>query len=251
MYADMNVFRYVACGDISISEPTRFRWVYSHIHLDEIHRNGNTDALEGMKMLGAVEIVDILDEKFQSTGNVVLRPYLDPYIRYGQHLQAISGFEEVNDHSIEYLIRIFGADNFSELGKTPDQIREEIDILTAEIDSETRAALLDKTEAISEEMKSHINTHLKDIMPIDKTRKTIGITSEIRKGIEVSISPIDEVWKFISPCMQGVTKNQFFGFEANPHIDGVQHTQHGAISGAHAILNLLGINPDQGLAKRE
>ena len=35
IYADMNVFRYLACGDIFILEPERFRWVYSHVVLGQ------------------------------------------------------------------------------------------------------------------------------------------------------------------------------------------------------------------------
>jgi hypothetical protein len=251
IYADMNVFRYVACGDISIYEPNRFHWVYSHVHLDETHRNGNTDALEGMKILGAVEIDDILEEKFQSAGNVVIRRYLDPYIRYEQHLEAISGFDDANDYMVDHLIRIFGADNFSELSRTPEQMREEIERLTAEIDDETRIHLLKKAEAVSDEMRGSINTHLKDIMPIDKTRKAMGITSEMRKDIETSQSPVDAIWKLVSPSLNGVTKDQFFGFEPISGVEGVQLTQHGAISGAQIVLNMLGISPDQGLAKRE
>lgn len=251
IYADMNVFRYVACGDISIYKPDRFHWVYSHVHLDEIHRNGNVDALKGMKMLGAVEIIDNLDKKYKSVGNIVLRKYLDPHIRYEQHLEAISGFENVNDHMVEHLIRMFGADNFSELSKTPDQMCEEIERLTAGVDEETRGQLLKKAQFVSSEMRDSINIHLKDRRPIDKTRNSIGITSEIRKDIELSQSPIDAIWDLIASSMNGVTKDQFFGFKPIPGIEGVQRTQYGVICGAHIVLNMLGISPDQGLAKRE
>lgn len=251
IYADMNVFRYVAYGDISIIDPDRFVWVYSHVHLDEINRNGNTDAIKGMKVLRAVEISDVLNENFQSVGNVTLREYVDPYVRYEQHLEAISGYEDINDHMVEHLIRSFGADNFKELSKTPDQMREEIDRITSIIDDERRESLLERAAAVSEEMKGVIETHLKDRMPIDKTRNAFGITSESRKRLEKSHSPIDEVWDLISPSIPNITKNQFFGFEPIPGIEEVQHTQHGAISGAHIVLNMLGISPDKGLAKRE
>jgi len=88
-------------------------------------------------------------------------------------------------------------------------------------------------------------------MSIDKTRSALGVTSENRKAIEKSESAIDEVWDLISPSIPNVTKNQFFGFEPIPGIEGVQHTQHGAISGAYIVLNMLGISPDKGLAKRD
>lgn len=252
IYADMNVYRYLACGDISVTDPERFIWVYSHVHLDEIHRNGNQDALEGMKLLKAVEICDVLDNQFQSAGNIVLKEYVDPYSRYEQHLEAISGYEDVSDHMVEHLIRSFGADNFKELSKTPDQMRQEIERITQIVDDERRTQILDKAARVSEEMKESIEKHLKDRMPIDKTRNAMGITSESRKNAEKSCSPIDEIWELISPSMPPkITKDQFFGFEPIPGIEGVQHTQHGAISGAHIVLNMLGISPDKGLSKRD
>lgn len=251
IYADMNVYRYLACGDISIREPERFVWVYSHVHLDEIHRNGNTDALEGMRLLMAVEISDVLNEEFQSVGNIVLRDYIDPYTRYEQHLDSIAGYEGFADHLVEHLIRSFGADNFKELSKTPDQMREEIEKITSIIDDERRQQIIEKASVVSGDLKASIEEHLKERMPIDKTRKAFGITSEARKNIEISSSAIDEVWDLISPSVPNVTKDQFFGFEPIPGIEGVQHTQHGAISGAHIVLNMIGISPDKGLAKRE
>lgn len=251
IYADMNIYRYLACGDISITAPERFLWVYSHVHLDEIHRNGNHDALEGMKLLRAVEICDVLDSQFKSVGNVTIKEYVDPRARYEQHLEAISGFEDVSDHMTEHLIRFFGADNFKELNKTPDQMRQEIERITEIVDDERRAKILDKAARVSEEMKESIEKNLKDQMPIDKTRNALGITSESRKSAAKSNSPIDEVWELISPSMPNISKDQFFGFEPIPGIEGVQHTQHGAISGAHIVLNMLGISPDKGLAKRE
>jgi hypothetical protein len=130
-------------------------------------------------------------------------------------------------------------------------MNEEIDRLTAGLDVRARDELLENAEAVSNEMKDFINTHLKDQMPIDKTRQEMGITSEKRKDVEMSESPIDSIWNLISPSMNGVTKDQFFGFEPISGIAGVQHTQHSAISGSQIVLNTLGVSPDQGLAKRQ
>lgn len=246
----MNVFRYLACGDISILEPERFKWVYSHVHLDEIHRNGNADALEGMRLLKAVEICDVLNQDFQSECNIVLRDYIDPFLRYEQHLEAIAGYEGAADHIIEHLIRSFGADNFKELSQTPEQMRNEIERITSIIPDGRRETLVEQASLVSKEMQDSIQKYLKSRMPIDKTRSAFGITSEIRKAIEKSEFAIDEVWELISPSIPNVKKDRFFGFEPIPNIEGIQHTQHGAISGAYIVLNMLGISPDKGLAKR-
>jgi len=251
IYADMNVFRYVACGDISIVDPERFIWVYSHAHLDEIYRNGNTDALDGMRALKAVEVCDVLNEHFQSEGDIRLRGCVDPYERYERHLEAISAFEGSNDHSVEYLIRSFGADNFEQLQQTPEELRKEVERLTSGLDDERKDDLVSQARAVSEKMSGVIEQHLKDRVPIDQTRASLGVSSEERKRIEKTVSPIDEVWELIAPAVPGVSKDQFFGFEPFPGIEGVQHTQHGAICGAHIVLNMLGISPDKGLAKRE
>ncbi len=166
-------------------------------------------------------------------------------------METISGYENINDHMVEHLIRSFGADNFAELSKIPDQMREEIERITSIIDGERRESIIERAAAVSEEMKDVIETHLKERRPIDKTRNELGISSENRKHFEKSYSPIDEVWDLISPSIPNVTKNQFFGFEPILGIEGVQHTQHGAITRAHIVLNMLGISPDKGLAKRE
>ena len=251
IYADMNVYRYIAYGDISIEDPARFLWLYSYVHLDEIYRNGNTDALKGMASLGAVEISDVLNGQFQSVGNIVIKNYIDPSERYQQHLEAISGYEDTSDLMVEHLLRSFGADNFKELSKTPEQLCEEIDRITSILDDDTRQDLLKKTKKVSLEMKESIEKHLKERRPIDQTRLAMGLTSEDRKNVEVSYSPIDEIWGIIAPAVEGITKNQFFGFEPIPEIEGVQHTQHGAIAGSHIVLNMIGISPDKGLAKRD
>jgi len=251
IYADMNVYRYIAYGDISIERPERFKWVYSHVHLDEIVRNGNTDALEGMRLLNAIEVDDVLNDKFESVGNVILRGYIDPKERYEQHLEAIAGFEDQSDFMVEHLLRFFGADNFEELSLTPENLRKEIDYLTSKVPDDMRSELLERAEDVSFQMKETIDTHLRERRPIDKTRIEMGLNSGVRKKAENSESPIDELWRIIAPSTGEVTKNQFFGFEPIPGIEGVQHTQHGAFTGAHIVLNMLGLNPDQGLARRD
>jgi len=251
IYADMNVFRYVAYGELVIEDPERFRWVYSHVHLDEVVRGGNTNVLDGMKLLRAVEICDVLSGKFESVGNITLRRYIDPSERYRQHLEAIAGYENSDDLMVEQLLRIFGADNFEKLSLTPEMLRNEINRLTSEVDAEMRSELVGRAEAVSVDMRESINMHLKERRPIDQTRREMGLTSSARAEAGRSDSPIDALWEIIGPSMRGIPKNQFFGFEPNPAIQGLPHTQHGALGGAHTVLNLLGLSPDKGLAKRE
>ncbi|MBT1072741.1 hypothetical protein [Pelotalea chapellei] len=251
IYADMSVFRYLAYGEIAIEQPERFRWVYSHVHLNEMARGGNTDALDGMRLLKAVEICNVLNGKFESVGNIVLKQYLDPSERYRQHLDAIAGHENSDDFLVEHLLRIFGADNFVELSMTPEMLRNQIDHLASRLDTATRGELVARAEVVSADMKQCIDLHLQKRRPIDQTRLQMGLTSSVRKETESSDSPIDAIWEIIGPSMGGIPKDQFFGFERNPCIEGLEHTQEGALAGAHMVLNLLGFSPDKGLSKRD
>lgn len=251
VYADMNVFRYVAYGELVIEGSEQIRWVYSHVHLDEMVRGGNTDALDGMRLLKAVEICDVLNEQFESVEDIRLRGYLDPCERYQQHLEAIAGYENSDDLMIEHLLRIFGADNFKELSLTPEMLRNEINRLTSAVDAETRGELAARAKAVSADMEESINMLLKERRPIDQARLEMGLTSSARAEAARSDSPIDALWEIISPSMGDIPKDQFFGFEPSPAIQGLPHTQHGALGSAHTVLNLLGLSPDRGLANRE
>jgi hypothetical protein len=251
IYADMNVFRYVAYGELEIEDPERFRWVYSHVHLNEVARSGNTDVLDGMKLMKAVELCDVLDKKFKSVGNIILRGYVDPNERYHRHLEAIAGYENSDGLMVEHLLRMFGADNFDQLSLTPEMLRNEIDRLTTEVDADMRAELVARADAVSTDLQESINKHLKERRPIEQARLKLGLTSSARVEAARSDSPIDAIWQIIGPCMGSIPKNQFFGFEPNPAIPEVPHIQDGALAGAHIILNMLGLSPDKGLAKRE
>jgi len=242
IYADLNVFRYIAYDEILIKKPERFHWVYSHVHLDEIKRNGNTDALKGMRILNAVEISDVLNDRFESVGNIVLNKFIDPEVRYEQHLQNTAGYDGYEDIFIEQLIHSYGADNFKELSLTSEKLREQVDLLTSGLDDKRRSEMLKKAEEVSIEWKEIIDNQLPKRMPIDKTRNDLGLKSSLRKEIEKSDSPIDKIWDIIGPSMNGVKKDQFFGFEPIPEIQGVEHTQHGSITGAHTILNMIGFS---------
>lgn len=105
-------------------------------------------------------------------------------------MEAISGFEGSNDHSIEYLIRSFGADNFEELQQTPDQLRKEIDRLTSVVDDERKHDLISQAHAVSEEMVGVIEQHLKERVPIDQARAALGVSSEERKELKKRSLPL-------------------------------------------------------------
>ena len=251
IYADVNVFRYVAYGEMVIDKPERFRWLYSYAHLDAIFRSGNADSLEGMRKLGAVEVTDVLDDQFRSIGNVQICQYIEPEARYEQHLQTISGFEHAGESNVEYLLRIFGADNFTELSLAPDQLRIEVDRLTSGLDPLIRDDLIERAASISIKAGQFIEDQMKDTRSLQDFRTELGLGNQEREKSGNSTSPIDAIWELIGDSVGEVSKQQFFGFEPILESDEIQRTQHGSIAGAYTVLNLLGLKADSGLTRRE
>lgn len=250
IYADMNIYRYIACGDISITNPDQFIWVYSYAHLDEIRRNGNKDALEGMKILRAIEMCNVMDENFQLTSDVILQEYVDPFNRYEKHLEAMSGYESTGDYMYEPILRIFGADNLKELMEAPDQMYKEVVHLTNGMERIERENIPKGAKAVREEWKDFIETNQKDHKSIDESRNKIGLSSSERKRIEEADSPITEILKLIPPPIDNnrdplLTLELLLGGEVE------QHTQFGIIIKLHMSLNYFGIHSDKRSARRE
>ena len=50
IYADTNIYRYLASGELLITTVGDVRFVYSHVHFNEVMRGTNTDALDGMEV---------------------------------------------------------------------------------------------------------------------------------------------------------------------------------------------------------
>lgn len=252
IYADMNIYRYVAYGDISIDSPERFRWVYSYVHLNEIVKNGNTDALEGMRALKAVEVCDVLNDTFQSTGQIKLCEYVDPIERYHEHVEAISGYESYTDMMEEYLLRSFGADNFSELSATPERLFAAVDQSTHDLPADQRDELIERAKRASDNMRDHINDDLKETRSLAEFRDHVGASSDARGKAIKSDAPIDELWEIIGPNLSDkIDLNQFIGLEPYPGTEGSDHRQDTRLVGMHIALNMLGLSPDRGLTKRD
>lgn len=252
VYADMNVFRYVAYGELTIKNHEQFKWVYSYVHLNEIARTGNKDALKGMEQLKAIELDEIYDKEHKPTGEICLREYADPFHRYEQHLKTISGDENTEDSKIELLLRFFGADNFEKLSISPAELRNEVERLTRETSPAVRDNLISRAETAAEGMEQLINDQLKERQSLEETRLSLGLHSGARSEVAKSNSPIDALWKILEPAFGDyVSKDQYFGFEQNPNFAQIPFTQSESFAGAYAVLNMMGINPDRGLAKRE
>lgn len=214
-------------------------------------RTGNRDALAGIRELGARELCEELDEKFQKTGRVILLDYYDPDERMSEYLETTAnfrGFEEIN---AEQMIRLFGADNLSELRETPRRLLEHIERISAEVPEPFRQQLLQAAKLTSEQSATTIEQHLSERIDLEKVRRAFGLTSQDRKRIEEAENPIEEAWLSMRVDRSTIRKDQFFSKEPYTFSQHLDHSQASSIAGTHAVLNMLGLWPDKGLKKRE
>lgn len=251
IYADMNVFRYLARGELTIENAENFLWVYSNTHLDEVRSSNSQETLEGMKMLEAIEIEEQYDAHLRPTGTIQLLKYRNPQLRYKSHLEAISdvGFSE--DILLEPLLRICGADNYDAVKQNSRQLEEEVDSLTKDADDAVRKHLLQSSRATAAEFDKLVEEHLKDIGSIDDTRKLVGLTSGVRDQALKSKAPLEKLWETVEGKAGGTTMNQFFGFEAPLQSIDSASTQHGMLTGSYMALNIAGLAADKGLSKKK
>lgn len=252
IYTDLNIFRYVGSGELTIENPELAIWAYSTIHLDEILRGDNRDALKGISILEAREIFSVVDtsnEVWICTGDVELRDYVDPYIRFNDHMEIIqcSGPDQM-EGIIGFINRLFDADNFKELklsiGSMPENIRQ----LLQEQDHPRTSEIVEKAKVVGNDTQIFIEEHLKDLPKITKRRADLGLPKNISQLSETEDDPIQYIWNFISDKYPNVDKDHFFGFinpefkTNSPHVYG----QSNSFASAHFVLGLLGVSPDKG-----
>lgn len=247
----MNVYRYLARGELTIENADDFLWIYSHTHLYEIDGSSSLETLEGMRMLKAIEIEEQYDNRVKPTGIVHLLDYVDPDVRYQAHLDAISVVDISEDLPLEPLLRMFGADNYDAVTKNSQLLLAEVDKLTKDADDADREQLLLSSEATAAEFDKLVEEHLQEVGAIDDTRKLIGITSSVREQALKSKAPLEKLWETIKEQAGGTTMNQFYGFEEAPYTTEAAATQHGMLTGSYMSLNVAGLAADKGLAKKK
>lgn len=225
--------------------------VFSTVHLDEMVRTGNRDALGGMQSLVGREISEELDQNCRKTGRVVLHEFVDPHSRFEQHRTSVTGYEGFQEIIAEQLVRTFGADNLSELKATPEALMGYIAKVLKPVPEPIKSDLIRQAQETALSMGASIDDHLAEQMNIDQTRKAFGLTSERRKKIEQSEDPIEEAWNEIAKQFSGVTKDQFFGKVPYSFAEHLDFSQASLVASTHTILNLIGLYPDRGLKKRE
>ncbi|HFD33022.1 MAG TPA: hypothetical protein ENJ28_10020 [Gammaproteobacteria bacterium] len=250
IYADSNIYRYVASGELEITTIGSIRFAYSSVHFDEMIRSGNTEMLRGIEALKAVPLVTNENGEYDLDDIDVCLEYEDPYENFKRYKTDIEDIDDAAESSIhELLLTFLGADNYEELKKVPSSIvKMALDAAACEdIDA---GDLIDRASETAKDLGDFIEKDLSKQLPLSETRKAFGFPKGTTSTHGNDNNPIDGIWEFMKNKVGDTSKDQFFGFEAIPGVE-VEQSRLGSVSGCHLILNMIGFHPDKGLPKRD
>lgn len=249
IYADSNIYRYVALGELEITTIGAIQFAYSSIHFDEMIRSGNTEMLRGIEALKAVPLVTNENGEYDIDNIGVCLEYEDPYENFKRYKQDSESFDDAERGLNELLLTLLGADNYEELKKVPNSIIE-VALDAAENEGINTGDLVDRAHETAKDLGVLIGKDLSKQMPLSETRKAFGYPKGATSKHSNDKNPIDGIWNHMKDKLEGVSKDQFFGFETIPGAE-VEQSRIGSVSACHLILNMVGFNPDKGLPKRD
>lgn len=246
VYADSNIYRYIAHGELEVTTIGNVRFGYSQEHFDEIIRSGNESSLEAMAALEAVQVVSNESGEHDVDSIGVCHEYVDPKEKYDEYSQDMAQYQGMDNSMIELLLAFLGASNYQELLQVPGDILDLADEMSAEPGSADHA----RATKVAADLGEIIERDFQQPRILSETRKAFGLPKGATSLHGHAPNPIESIWSSISENIEGVTKDQFFGFEGIPGVD-MQESRVGSVSACHLILNMVGLHPDKKLPKRE
>ena len=249
IYADSNIYRYMAAGELEITTVGSIQFTYSSIHFDEMLRSGNMDMLRGIEKLRAVPVVSNENGEYDIDCIGVCLEYEDPYEKFEKYKKDNEHLDNGAEDTIyEMLLRFLGADNYEELKNVPTSI---IDIALDAADDNyiDSTELIEKAHKTAKELEGFIENDLSSQIPLLETRKAFGFPNGVASHSNED-NPIDAIWDHMKDKVGSATKDQFFGFETIPGVE-IEQSRLGSVAGCHLVLNMVGFYPDKGLPKRE
>jgi hypothetical protein len=246
VYLDQNIVGYVHEGRISLDSVKGVDWIYSNEHFNEIARSGDPAFLSAFEKLKAQQIEIMLDERFRITDSAQIHPYSSPYERYERHIETINEVEFDESLFTDLLGRLFGAENYRNLIDLPERLRLQVESLLIEA-GVLNEFDLDSLESISTDIGSIIKNDLSETRSLESMRKPIG-TSDGKIGNPKTENPIQEIWEIVRDKIEGVTAEQFFGFDPIDKQGYEKWPMYLGIVACHTVLNFVGYGADKGIA---
>jgi len=249
IYLDQNIIQYDFEKTINLSNDSKFVWVYSDEHFNEINRKEDSRFFKVLERLKARKIKIKLNDKFEITNECILLNYDDPKKLYDQYLETLSEYKSLSDLFSPLQTFFFGNVDSIEPSKYVADFKQSLIELTKELPEE----YTEQIDSAGEQLESTLISAKPQIKPLNKTRK-LFTKSQFSNLDEKNGSIIDQIWNEIEKKVKPITKDQFFGKEILPFIspknaDKKQLIFLGIVQ-CHSALNFLGYWPDEGLPKK-
>lgn len=248
IYLDQNIIQYDFEKKINLSNDSKFVWVYSDEHFNEINRKEDSRFFNILERLKARKIDIKLNDKFEITNECILLNYDDPKKLYDQYLETLSKYKSYSDLFSPLQTFFYGNVDSIEPSKYIADFKQSLIELTKGLPEEYTKQI----DSVGEQLESTLISAKAQIKPLNKMRKLL--TKSQFSNLDEKNGPIiDQIWNEISEKAKSITKDQLFGKEILPFISPKNADKKQiiflAIVQCHSALNFLGYWPDEGLPK--
>jgi hypothetical protein len=236
-YLDQNVIGLQQAGDIDLSRSDNIQWVYSKEHFAEIRRSHSPELYLSQLALLNAKLLDLelnSDWKITGTARVIDGTAHDHYASYMQALAEVAVDDTILDPFTAWLN---GGGDEGLFKDVPTAVAQQVSSLLG-LESVVATAPLQLTfqEAI-DQLLAYGND-------IETVRAALGVG----KGAAGSISgenPLTEIWNLVAPYSNGLSSDQFFGFEPVDKQGCEKWPKYLGIVGCCAVLDLVGFQAEK------
>ena len=252
IYLDHNILDDLSKNRMTLEVPDDTIWVYSDENFNEIKRARDMRFLDVLRQLKARKLELEFDNQFRLTGRAFLHDYCEPKDMYQQWLDNINEIhvDECIQSQMQFLIRLAGADNYSEILHQHNKLKEFLyallsphDLITDEIESQIEQAV--------EDIKLVTHGQLQNAQSLVTSRAAIGTGNGRASNLSIKDNPLKLIWDMLRDNYQGITIDQFYGFDPLNKQGYEEWPLYLGVVGCHTVLNFLGFHPDKGLNRIE
>lgn len=250
IYLDHNILDALSKDRLVLQVPDDTVWVFSSENFNEIKRSNDMRFLDVLKNLKARMLEVEFDQRFMMTGRALLNEYRDPHELYSEWVACTKEvrIDEGLKLQMEFMARLAGANNHDEIIHHPDRLKDFLNYLLSGSDL-MRNELESQIENVINDIKLITNGSIQAIGSLDVTREALGVGKSKVNNVACQSNTLELIWQLISDEFNGMTIEQFYGFEPLNKLGYDNWPIYLGVVSCHTVLNFIGYHPDKGLSK--